>query len=375
MAAKQKLSRVLGMTIGLVVAGAGIVSVIVIDWRPEVVEESPPVRPLKTVVIGLPYTQKGGKFPGKVRAGRQVDLAFEVAGQLSEKLVKKGDEVEEGQLLARLDPHNYQNDLDAAKAELERAKAQLDRVGEAAAKNAVSKQELSNAEAAFNVAQAQVNKKVKALDDTYLRAKFNGVIADTFVENFQNITAKQSIMSLQDMSSIEIQVSVPEQTVALAKKDRARGRFVATFDYLPGREFEVEPKEFAMEADPKTQTYAATLSMIAPDDVNILPGMTATVTAYQKAEVAGNGAGFAAPLDAVPIDETGAYYVWIIDEARDGTATVHRTEVKVGKVTGDQIIVVENLSEGDRIAAAGVHLLREGQRVRPIKSAEGGAQQ
>ena len=380
MTTKRDKSRVVGAVLGVVLVGAAIAAVVFIDWRPAVEEEPPPVRPLKTMVVGSVFAPSGRKFPGKVRAGREVNLAFEVPGTLIELPVKNGDEVDEGQLLARLDPQDYENDLDAAQAELERAEAHRDRIRRAAEKNAVSQQELSDAEAAFNVAQAQVNIKAKALDDTNLRARFGGRIATTFVENFENVSAKQQILSLQDISSVEIEFNVPEERIALARRGEEIARLAATFDYLRGREFDVTLKELAMEADPQTQTYAATGTMPAPDDVVILPGMTATITVYEEEAEPGEGSGFAIPVDAVPIDELGQYYVWVVDEQEGGEATVRRVDVKVGEMAMDEdgtgtILVRDGIKKGDRIALAGVHLLQEGQLVRLFGSQEGAGSQ
>lgn len=361
-----------GRIIGGSLIVAAVISVFLIDWTDQPPKEAMPIRPLKTITIGSPFSISGRKYPGKVRATQDVDLAFEVGGTLIKLSVNKGDQVKKDQLLAQLDPRDYQNDLDAAAAERDRARAHRDRIKEAATSGAVSQQQLTDAQAAFEVANAKVNIKAKALDDTHLRAKYTGVIADTFVENFQNVQAKQPILSLQDVSRVEIEVNAPEHRVALSPQDRDKFHYAATFDYLPGRKIEVKLKEYSTEADPATQTFQAAFIMPAPEDVLILPGMTATVNEYLKLGQTVQGkTGFTVPLHAVPVDGLGKYYVWKVTETSDGRRTVHRADVKVADMVGNQILVVEGLSEGDRIAAAGVHLLQEGQQVRPLDSQTG----
>jgi RND family efflux transporter MFP subunit len=234
------------------------------------------------MVIESPFTSSGRKYPGKVKANREVDLAFQVAGPLIELLVKKGVEVRTEQLLARIDPRDYEHTLAAKRGILAKAHSDLEKTKRLFDQGNAGRQEVVDNQAAFEVAQAESEIAAKALDDTYLRAPFAGTIANTFVENFENVRAKQAILSLQDVSSVEIEVNVPEEVVAVSKGTKDKFRFVATFDYLPGREFDVVPKEFATEADPTTQTYAVTLVMPAPTDVSILPGMTATVTPYRR---------------------------------------------------------------------------------------------
>lgn len=364
MARTKRADRWIGFAIGFVLL-AGAVYALFFWQSPAELPEEPVVRPLKTIVIGAKYMTPPRKYPGKVRAGQEVDLAFEVPGSLIEKLIKRGDKVTRGQLLTRLDPRDYQNDLDAAKAEQDRAKAHLDRISIAVRTGAVSQQELSDAQATFDVAVAKVKIAAKALEDTYLRAKFAGVIANTFVENFQNVRAKEPILSLHDISSVEVEINVPEEQVALSAKYKGKIGYKAAFDYLPGRQFDLALKEFSTQADPKTQTFMGRLTMLAPDDVTIWPGMTVTVTPYLKVPTETEGDGHLVPVYAVPIDGLGTYYVWKVTGADDkGVSTVRRVNVEVGELIADKVFVLTGLRQGDRIAAAGVHFLQEGQQVR-----------
>ena len=325
--------------------GVAVYSIFLVEWRTEVPEEPPLVRPLKTMIIKSPFSAVGRKYPGNVRANEEVNLAFQVAGQLIEFPVKKGQQVAQGELLGRLDPRDFENDLAAKQAALTRAQAEFERIAGLAERGMATE---------------------KALDDTYLRAPFAGVIAHTFVDNFQNIDAKQPVLSLQEVKSVEIVINVPEERVIRGQEAKGQFRFVATFEYLPDREFEVTLKEFATEADPATQTYAATLVMPAPEDVLILPGMTATVRGYRKEDQGAQDTGYAVPVDAVAIDGQGQYYVWVVQTKADGSGTVQRVDVQVGEMVQDDILVLDGLQQGDGIALAGVHLLQEGQQVRPF---------
>jgi RND family efflux transporter MFP subunit len=362
---KKSLSKIIGGTLMM----AAVISIFVIDWKPEVEEEPPLIRPLKTMVVGDVGPGGGRKYPGKVSANQEVDLSFEVPGKLAEIKVKKGDQVKQGALLARLDDRDYRNDLDSAEAELKRAQAQYERVKEAAAVQAVSQQDLTDAKAAYDKALATVRIKKKALEDTKIYARFDGVIANRFVENFENIQAKQPILSLQDVKNVEIRVNVPESRVAQSvRKMKGELKFTAEFDFLPGKEFDVALKEFTTEADPITQTFQATFVMPSPKEATILPGMTVTIVEQSKGGERKNvppPTEFSVPLDAVPIDGSGQYYAWLVKpvEGSPGVFSVHRQDVEVGPMSGDNILIKTGLSAGDRMALAGVHLLQENQRV------------
>jgi RND family efflux transporter MFP subunit len=372
MAFEPKKSRLLGLLFGAILIIGGIYAVFFIDWRKEKPPEPQLVRPLKMVQIGQISLPTVREYPGKVTAKDTVIMAFQVEGQIIELSVLKGQEVKKGDLLAKLDERDYKNRYDSAKAEFEQAKVQLGRIQQAVESGAVSRTDLTNAEAAFEQAKANLEIATKALDDTILRAPYDAVISDTFVENFQNVQAKQNIVGVQNIQSIEVEVSVPQERVLKAKEQKDKFRFTAIFDSLPEVEFDVEVKEYTTEADPLTQTYTVTFTMPVQDKYNIFPGMTASVREYPIEGAFPESDRFIVPIDAVPIDGQGQYYVWKVHE-KDGTLTVGRQDVTVGKAMGDDIEILEGLSKGDRIAAQGVNLLQEGQQVRKysLKSQEG----
>ncbi|MCP4593119.1 MAG: efflux RND transporter periplasmic adaptor subunit [bacterium] len=374
MAGQSKASKVIGLIVGVAAVGGAVYSVFFVEWNTQVPPPPPVVRPLKTMVIESPFAASARKYPGEVRANEEVDLAFQVAGQLIDFPVKKGQDVDEGELLGRLDPRDFENAHSARQAALSRARSEHERISKLAESDVATQKEIYESKSAYDAAAAEERIARKALEDTRLLAPFAGVVADTFIDSFENVNARQPIVSLQQIDHVEIVVNVPEERVVRAERngEQSRFRFVATFEYLPGREFDVEVKEFSTEADPATQTYAATFVMPAPKDALILPGMTATIRECQKEPEATDAVAFAIPVDAVPLDGLGNYFVWAVKDTGEGTGTVHRVDVQVGEMVGDDILVLAGVKPSDRIALAGVHLLEEGQQVRPF-SAKGDA--
>ncbi len=359
--------------VGLVLIVGGIYAVFFVDWGKQQVQEPPLIRPLKIYTVGQDLSQPIRKYPGKVAAMERVTLGFQVDGPLVELPINKGQIIAKGDLLARIDPRDFKNRLDSANAQLDQAATQLERIDKAAKSGAVSKTDLTNAQAAFERAQADKKIAEKALKDTELLSPFDGVVSNVFVDNFQNVQAKQDIVSVQKTEEVLIQINVPEERILLAKQKRGQYRFVTLFDSLPGREFDVALYEYTSEADPLTQTYQITFSMPAPKDVNLLPGMTATIW---ESPVQGDqkDAVFVLSIDVVPVDGSGQYYVWKVEKKDADTYTVHRQNVRVGAMEGDGIQILSGLSHGDKIAAGGVHILQEGQIVREFvpKSEEPG---
>jgi RND family efflux transporter MFP subunit len=337
------------------------------------------VRPVKvmTVVSGGEAFQR--RFPGRVRASKRVELAFQVGGPLIELPVEEGQEVEEGQLIARIDPRDFESNLRNAQGQLAKARAarqlaqtEYDRVLkiQKADAGAVSQAMVDRRREAVNKAQADISSLRAAADATkdqlsytYLKAPFSGVISKRYVENFQDVRPKEPIVSLDDISYVEVLVDLPEVVMARVKSTGAANAF-AEFAAAPGKQYPLTLKEYATRADPRTQTYQVTLQMPQPEDINVLPGMTATVAGSPQVAEAG-GDRFVVPGIAVFSDASGVPHVWVVDTE---TNTVQKRQVTTGELTGTESIeILDGLQPHETIAVSGVSQLREGMTVRPVE--------
>ena len=329
----------------------------------EAPEEAPVARPVKLLTVGGPAGGEKFSLPGRVGAGQQVDLAFRVGGPLIELSVQEGEKVRKGQVVAKIDPRDFRNRVDGAQARFDKAEADIERLSALYEKDAASKAQLDQARASRDVAKATLADAKADLGDTQLRAPFSANVGATFVENFQDVQRKQPILSLVGIDTVEIQVDLPESVVArLRVQDPGRGQAFARFEAAPDREFPLELTELASQADPRTQTYLATLVMPQPEGINILPGMTAEVFGEGRAD---ESEGFiVVPAVAVAAGDSGAAYVWVVDQ---DAMTVHRRDVTTGDLVGtDQIRVVDGLASGETIAVSAVSRLREGMAIQKM---------
>jgi RND family efflux transporter MFP subunit len=224
----------------------------------------------------------------------------------------------------------------------------------------VSKADLQSAKAGLAIAQDQ-------LDYTRLRAPFSGIVARKYADNYQEIKAKDPVISLQNISDIDIVIDVPEMMMTPIRKTHPN--VFAEFAADPNRRFELKLKEAALQADPQTQTYRVVLSMPAPTGIRILSGMTATVSIeFAEANVntvVVSETNIIIPLIAVLADNAGHSTVWVVDAK---TMAVHRRDVKTGELSGvDSIRISSGLKEGEVIAISGVSKLQEGQVVRKLE--------
>ena len=344
------------------------------------------VRPVKTVTLDSGAAGGVWRFYGTLQGGRRVDLSFRVSGPLKDVLVDRGAPVKKGDLLATLDPRDFQTQLKQAQSAQAQAQAQFkdaeanfkrysnlyeQKVVPKATYDA-QKTQMDVARSALSVAQAQTAAVRDSLKDTELRAPFDGIVADRMVENFEDVTAKQTIVSIQDLSTLEIVFNVPNNDViwgaraaggGQARSIQSRAKIQARFDAIPDRAFPLTLKEFVLRADPNTNTFPVTASMPRPEGVPLLPGMAATV----EVELAGVVSADATPSFVVPatalIGSPGdaQLSVWRYEEGR-----TRRVEVSVGAPYDDGTIEISGpaLRDGDAIVVAGANLLREGQLVR-----------
>lgn len=328
-------------------------------------EEPPPrevIRPVKLLMVQGAETGMTRSFPGRIRASQRVDLAFKVAGPLIELPVDEGQRVNRGQVVARILPRDFETAIVKAKANALEAEQQFARYRELFVKKQVSKADFDRYRANNDIAKAQLQEAEDALDDTYLRAPFTGVIAKRYVENFEDVQAREPIVSLQDISDIEVLVDVPENTIARIRSD-SKPEIFAEFSTAPGKRFQLKLKEFATEADPQTQTYQVTYVMPQPEGLNILPGMTVSVIAVFPGGAEGDGR-IVVPAVAVFSDQGGQTHLWVYDEE---SSAVSKRKVATGDLSGESdIVIVEGLVSGETIAVSGVNQLREGMKVRPL---------
>jgi multidrug efflux system membrane fusion protein len=331
-------------------------------------KESVESRPVKTMILDASASGAQRSFPGKVQASQEVDLSFEVSGRLNELPIREGQTIAKDDLLARLDPRDFQNDLAKQKAKFDNAKVNFERAERLVASGAISQQEFDSRKALYEMAAAEFKTAEKALQDSYLKAPFAGLIAKKYVDNHEYVKAKQRIVSLQDVSHIEIVVNVPEDIVAWTRSGK-NVTMSAKFEAVPNQKFNVTVKEYGTQANKQTQTFPVTLTMPSPENVRILPGMTATVTVQGLRSSSATEGHYVIPVSAVLADDAGKSFVWTVD--RKGM-TASKKEVKVGDLTGESIRVLEGLKPGDMIITAGVDYVRHGMKVRPLDSKTGG---
>lgn len=371
---KQKMSRYRILPVLLILMG-------LISCSDEPVEREKVIRSVPAIQVANQAKMDGRRFPGTAKATQEVNLSFRVGGPLITFPVSIGDRVKEGDILATIDPRDFEIDLnnaqgklDKAQANAKRAQADYDRElnilkqdAGATSQAAVDRREdlRDQAIAEIKSLKAAVDAASDKLSYTKLKAPYDGVVVETIVENFETVLARQEIVRLLDDSWIEMIVNIPENLISLVPNLE---KILVRFDSFPDHVLEAEVKEIGSEASKTTRTYPVNLIMEQPEDITILPGMAGNVTGSRiRPETGGEAEKPVIPVQAIFTPETEKQdHVWVIDEK---TGIVQLRKVNTGQITQYGIQVLEGLKAGEWIAIAGVRTLSEGQEVR-LKATE-----
>lgn len=331
--------------------------------------EEPVASMTRPVMVVKPQPSKDltVAFPGEVRARLEPELAFRLGGKVIKRLVDVGAKVTTEQVLAQLDPEDVrlhleamQAQVSAAQANLQLVKAELDRYKTLLDRQLLSRSHYDNAQNQFKAGEARLRQAQAELDAaknqanyTQLRAPYYGVIAQARVEAGQVVAAGQTVFVLAVDGEREVAINLPEQAIERFKVGQP---VEVSLWSQPDRRFAGEIREIAPAADSRSRTYAARVAF-----------RTATIAAElgQSAKVymsSSTDAQYAVPLSSVTA-EVGQAYVWVVDPR---TSTVQQRSVELGAFGQTQVPVLQGLQGDEWVVVAGVHLLQEGQAVRPV---------
>ncbi len=337
--------------------------------KPEPVENDEMVaRPVKLMRIQESGEGDWRTFPAQVQASDKTDMAFRVGGEIDRLPIKSGQVVKKGQLLAQLDPTDYQLQLDDRKARLDLATAQFKRVETMIENGLASSSQFDQSKAELEIARSAYNAAQKNLTYTKLFAPFNGVVSEIYGKANQSVAPMKPVVRLQSEEVLEISLQMPEDLVARVRKDVATGGYQpqVIFSALPGKTFYVTYKEHNAAADPQTGSYSVVFVLTRPTELNILPGMTATMRIDMSKVLRDQSVTYTVPANAVFSDskneiDSDTKSLWVVNES---IMRAEKRAVKVGQLKQDGLEILSGLSGGELVITAGVHQIQDGQLVR-----------
>jgi len=357
----------------LPVAGLFVAALGLAGCSQEKAEVKEIIRPVKVVEIAQAHDTRTLSYSGSVRARTESALAFRVNGKITERLVDIGQHVAPGDVLARIDPTDYDLSVKSAQAALDAAERQVEttelarkRAEQLFAKNFSPKSQLEQATLTYDQAVATRDSARSSLDQaknqvgyTDLKADRDGIVTAVNADVGQVVGSGTPVVTVAVDGEKEVLIAVPEMEIAEFKPGKSvkAGFWSDSTLALDGK-----VREVAGSADPQSRTFAVRVSL--PNDPRVLLGMTANI----EASAANEKQLVSIPLSALA-EKDSQSIVWTVDRGAD---TVHARPVTVAKFAADGVRVAEGLKPGDIVVAAGTQFMTENLRV---KLAGGVAQQ
>lgn len=349
----------------LIPAGALLAAALLLPACSKPAPPDEPVRAVKVTTVGLADMQSGSEFSGEVRPRIESRLGFRVAGKLIRRPVELGQTVKAGQLLAQLDPQDYQLAATAAAAQLSAAATNRDlaladykRYKDLRDQNFISGAELERrdatlkaAQAQWAQAQAQMSSQGNQAAYTSLTADVAGVVTAVSAEPGQVVAAGTPVVQIAQDGPRDVVFSVPEDKVALMQ----HGSAVDVKVWASKTVLKATVREVAASADPVTRTY---LVKVALEGKETLP-LGSTVSVVPQALDRGGVKVIKLPTSAL-VQNGQATAVWVVEPT---SMTVKLQPIEVATADGNAVVVAAGLQPGMQVVTAGVHVLSPGQKV------------
>lgn len=384
---RSNIGLIITITVGVLLAIAA--SVLVLFGRGGVAA----VR----TVVAQPLGAPGGSTTvldasGYVTARRQATVSAKITGRVDEVLIEEGQKVEQGQVLARLDPVDAQAQRDLAASQLEAARAMLadlrvqlaqaerdrKRAEDLVPRKLLSAQSLEQARSAVgslkarlaaqqrqvDVAQRGVESAQVGLDNTVVKAPFSGVITVKAAQQGEIVSpisagggfTRTGIGTIVDMDSLEIEVEVNEAYIGRVKAGQP---VEATLNAYPDWKIPADVIAIIPAADRSKATVKVRIG-IKVKDPRIVPDMGARVSFLEERHAQGETKplpGVLVPASAVASVGDGSRVFVVVD------GKVVARKVMLGQTFSDQRQVLDGIKSGERVVVAPPENLKEGDRV------------
>lgn len=295
-------------------------------------------------------------YPGKIAAASDVKLSFRVAGPIKKIYVNEGDKVKEGQLLAEIDPRDYQLQYDAVQAEYSQIKEESGRIIELYHRNSVAVNDYDKAVAALKRVTAQYNATQNMLNDTKLKAPFSGYIQNRYFDAHEIVNQGTPILSVIDEKYFEVYINIPSSDYIRRKEFVS---FFCTPDVYSNEQIPLELLEVNRKSN-FNQLFKVRFRLKKENALQLAPGMSVNVVINYLPEASS----WSVIPTAALFQKEGASYVWRYDNQNQ---TVKMCPVAVIQLlkTGEAIVDAQ-LAPGESIVSAGVNSLQEGQKVKKL---------
>lgn len=319
------------------------------------------IRPARIILVGTAQHEVTHQFVGRIEAAQSIDVTFAVGGPMQKLPVQEGQSVAKGTLIAALDPTDLNLAIREAKVQVKLARQDLDRKQRMLALRSIAPSAVDSALANHELQQVRLAQARESLADSRIRAPFDAYVTQRYVDNFVNVKAGDKIARLNDLHELLIVTSIPDHLLATVITDQLLSSS-ARFAFAPDQSFPITYRRNRGEADAVAQTYEVAFALPRPENLNVLPGMTAKVDIKLAGTTKGQSITHI-PASALVSHPDTSFFVWQFDPE---SQRVSRLDVEVDTPSKHGVPVLQGLQGGELIVASGASQLHEGMEIRTL---------
>jgi membrane fusion protein, multidrug efflux system len=335
------------------------------------------IRPVRYTRASLNDGMTERVFSGTSKAEVESSLSFKVSGTLLTRSVNVGDQLKAGQVIASLDPaefniskHEAEASLANALAEMRRAKHNYERVKTLYENDNTSKHDLDSARAAAESAAAHVESVGQKLRSAKLQLSYTKLhspglcaVANTYMKENENVSAGTAIVKVNCGDCPEVKISVPGSFISQIVSG---SEVEVSFDAFSDQHFKAIVTEVGVSSAGTSTAFPVTVALQEGCD-QIRAGMAADVGF--EFSTGGGDATIMVPEVAVGEDRKGRY-VFVLQQDQDLNWITQRRSVELGEFSQDGLVISSGLKEGELVVTAGVRRIIDGQKVKLLSDME-----
>ncbi|MFK5878483.1 MAG: efflux RND transporter periplasmic adaptor subunit [Flavobacteriaceae bacterium] len=299
------------------------------------------------------------EIQGNVVTKQNIVVYPEFSGTLIKMLVKEGQHVSKGQMLARIDDGGMSQQLAQVEAQATLAKTTYERQKRLWDQKIGSEMQYLQAETTYKAQQNAVNQLKKQLAKAIVRAPFSGIIDDVFTEQGTVVSPGLSqLLRIVNLNNMYIEAEIPENNLLSIKK----GKSVEVYFPVLGKTVHTKVRQVGNYINPSNRSFKIEIGLPNKDG-EIKPNLTSKL----KINDYSNENAILIPQSIINENALGQQYVYVVTDKKDSKGKAEKVIIETGKTQGDIIEVLSGLEHGVEVIEEGARNVNEGQTVKVLE--------
>lgn len=299
------------------------------------------------------------EFQGNVTTKENIILSAELAGTLNKVFVKKGDWVNQGDLLAEIDAGGLENQLEQLRSSAALAKTTFERQSRLWEQKIGSEIQYLQAKTQFEAQQNAFEQMKKMLAKSQVTAPFSGIIDQVLADPGSLVAPGMGgqLFRLINLSNMYVVVDVPERYIGSIQKGNSAFVHIDALN----KTVATKVRETGNYIAPSNRSFEVELAVPNKDN-RIKPNINARVALNNYS----NEQAIMIPQSVISENATGQQYVYVLSGFSNGVGTAERRIITTGEASDQKIEILSGLEVGESIIVEGARRLKDGQRIKTI---------